>query len=192
MPSPTPSRLASALLRTPGLWIALVSCTAGCPGSSSPIPPADAAPLRDRAVPPADLAVHYDQPAVRADAAPVKPDSTVLTTIPGGPCPCKAPLLCVKGACRSPCTRADCNPKVSPCKDSETCINTVISQAVCMPGEGEGKACDEDRPCAGTLVCIASPPTAKTGLCRPTCTSSCPGGGTCNPVPGVPCSYCAK
>ena len=50
---------------------------------------------------------------------------------PGGPCPCSGGLICALGACRTPCTDADCN-EGGPCAASEACI-PVGNAAACLP-----------------------------------------------------------
>ncbi len=111
----------------------------------------------------------------------------------GGPCPCKAPLLCVLEACRKPCQQAICNGPTN-CDPGQACINTSEQVPVCVPAVGTGQVCSQTIFCAMGNRCLTKVPGSNQGTCYAACTgegSTC-AGGTCNaPDPNnKACLYC--
>jgi hypothetical protein len=162
--------------------ILLALALLGCPGSAR-LPKRDGklVALPDLgAWPVVDQAVHE---------AGVSKDITITTT-PGGPCPCKSPLLCVKQACRQGCTQQACNG--SDCAAGEACIMTSAKTPVCVPaGAATGLACSQEVACATGNLCL-SPPGDVNGKCYLTCTGPDQPCATCTQIDGNECSYCAE
>jgi hypothetical protein len=132
-----------------------------------------------------------DLPTV-PDLGPSQPDLGLPT---GGPCPCKAPLICANNACR-----AQCNAPTGPCKVSSNCpsthacveMNNRPGTYVCLPATGAGQACSLTVYCAVDHVCASV--SNQPYICLPICSSqgaSCgTSGGTC--IASGACLYCSK
>jgi hypothetical protein len=139
---------------------------------------------------PTDAGVQPDG-QLPADGAGLTADLQVSSQ-PGDPCPCVAPLHCVAGKCRKQCTFQQCNGP-GGCGAAEACVMTSQNIAVCVPGGAQGQACDSAAPCAGGMLCLTTDPSATSGKCYPTCTSkgtACATGGTCSEIPNNPCMFC--
>jgi hypothetical protein len=114
-----------------------------------------------------------------------------VSTKVGDPCPCLAPLICAKGACRKKCTAQPCNG-AGGCSATEACVKTQQNEAVCIPGVAKGGACDADNVCAASLLCLADPQSTK-GKCYATCQAAgaaCGSGGKCYKLQGSTCLFC--
>ena len=149
------------------------------PDQVSDVPP-DTAPPVDR-FPAPDM---YQVPDLRPDIASHKP---------GTKCPCKLPLRCYKGVCRSPCKKpTDACKVVSNCPSNRHCLGGVY---LCVPGAAPGKSCGSTLGCWNKYSCTS----AKSGApytCKPICSkagAACGSGskGTCKWMVNNPkCHVC--
>ncbi len=137
------------------------------------------------------------------DHAPlINPDLTILvdqnlsvdhklTETPGEPCPCMYPLLCVKSACRKPCTQIQCNAQSPECETTELCQQLQVNTAVCMPALATtGEDCSAQVTCRPGNLCLQL--TETESKCHLTCTQvgqPC-GSGTCTEIINNPCLVC--
>ena len=187
----------------PAALVLAVMWLAGCPGEANIPGQQDGGDLTWQPLPdfgfkqdgggwiPTDTGLPPDGPQQALDNGVVPPDLK-LSSNPGDPCPCAAPLHCVAGKCRKQCTYQQCNG-LGGCASNEACLMTTPQIPVCMPGVGPGQACSAPSPCAGGLLCLTTDQTATTGTCYPTCTTkgaACPTGGTCYEIPQNPCLFC--
>jgi hypothetical protein len=183
------SRRLASLLVAPLLVVSLL----GCPGSAkfkrdgrsdttlTPLP--DSYPIVISDLSTSDSTVVGEGTVVKKDATTPAQD-LALSSVPGDPCPCKPPLLCVKAACRLPCTQLVCNG--SSCNTAEACVMTTAGTPVCIPAVGVGAACSSSIFCATGTMCLG---TGNTGKCYTTCTGPRQPCASCTALPTI-CSYC--
>lgn len=185
------------------LLLAGVLLLSGCPGDMPNKLDRAAAPRDtgggDTSPPPGDtLSLTTD--AVLPDTGPL-PDLTPDVKSPvdlfphpadkptsgaGGPCPCKAPLLCIDNKfCRAKCPAPTGGCGVtSTCPKIQSCVPVIslVGVRVCVPGVGPGKACSASKPCYNNYICASV--NYNPAACLPICASAgkpcgSSGKGTC-------------
>jgi len=110
------------------------------------------------------------------------------SSVVGSPCPCLSPLLCVRQACRKPCTQSICNG-LTDCEPGQACVNTQKNIPVCVPAQGAGESCSASDVCSSGLLCLN---VNNAMTCHQTCAgeSDTCASGQCQSIPQTSCFAC--